>query len=222
MQKFELYNYFRSSTSYRARIALELKGLSYEYKPIHLLNNGGEQNSEVYRKLNPIGGVPTLVHGERVISQSFAIIEYLNLVVSDRAELFSSDAFINAKIRQFCEIINADTHPLTNLKVLQYLEKNASFGDPEKTQWIHRWMGDGFRACEKLAEEFSGRFCFGDTPTAADIFLIPQMFSSQRFKVDLTPFPKIQEINKNCLELEAFKRAHPFRQIDTPEEFRII
>lgn len=220
MQKLELYNYFRSSTSYRARIAMELKGLSYEYKPIHLLNNGGEQNSEPYRKMNPIGGVPTLVHGELIISQSFAIVEYLNSLVTE-PNFFSHDSFINAKIRQFCEIINADTHPLTNLKVMQYLEKNAHFGDAEKKQWIHRWMGDGLRACEKLAEKFSGRFCFGDSPTAADIFLIPQIFSSQRFQVDLSPFPRLQQINKKCLELEAFKKAHPFRQIDTPEDARI-
>lgn len=220
MAELKLFNYFRSSTSYRVRIALELKKLPYDYSPVHLLNNGGEQNSENYRRLNPIGGVPTLVHDGRAISQSLAIAEYLDEAFPGTAPLLPQDPFLRAKVRQFCEIINADIHPLQNLKVMQYLEKQGHFTPEQKATWLNSWIVKGLTAAEKTLEPFAGRFCFGDTPTLADAFLIPQLFSASRFHIDISHFQLLARINANCLELEAFTKAHPHRQPDTPEELR--
>lgn len=221
MDNLTLYNYFRSSTSYRVRIALELKSLSYIYVPIHLINNGGEQNLQFYRQLNPTGGVPTLMHNEKALSQSFAIIEYLDEVFSDTAPLFSKDAYLKAKIKQFCETINADIHPLQNLKVMQYLEKNLHVTSDQKNLWLHKWITEGLIAAEQIIEPYAGKYCFGNSVTAADLFLIPQLFSSQRFGVDISQFKILSEINDNCLQIDAFKKAHPYRQIDTPDDLRI-
>lgn len=216
-----LYNYFRSSTSYRVRIALELKALKYVYTPVHLINNGGEQNSPFYRQLNPIGGVPTLEHNGNYISQSFAIIEYLDEVFADTAPLFSKKYFEKAKIRQFCETINADIHPLQNLKVMLYLEKQFKASAEQKNIWLNKWITEGLTAIEKMVEPYANKYCFGNSVTAADLFLVPQLFSSLRFGIDVSQFKILCKINDNCLLLDAFKKAHPYRQIDTPEEFRI-
>lgn len=220
MPSFNLHNYYRSSTSYRVRIALELKQLKYTYTPIHLLNNGGEQNSESYRNLNPIGGVPTLIHDTKILSQSFAIIEYLDDLYPEISPLFSNDLFIQAKIKQVCEIINADIHPLQNLKVLQYLNTNFGMSEIQKTQWLTKWINSGLSAVEKLIEPYAGQYCFGNTISAADLFLVPQLFSAQRFNIDLTKFALLNQINENCLQLEAFKKAHPYHQPDTPPELK--
>lgn len=221
MSEFNLYNYFRSSTSYRVRIALELKGINYTYTPVHLVNNGGEQNSPAYRQLNPVGGVPTLIHNGKIISQSFAIIEYLDELFPEVSPLFPSDLFDKAKVRQLCETINADIHPLQNLKVIQYLEKHLNMTVEQKNLWLNKWISEGLTAAEKIIEAYAGKFCFGNSVTAADLFLIPQLFSSQRFNVDITEFKLLAKINENCLLLEPFKKAHPYRQIDTPSEFKI-
>jgi len=221
MPNLSLFNYFRSSTSYRVRIALELKNLKYTYKPVHLLNNGGEQNSEFYRQLSPLGGVPTLLHDEKVIAQSFAIIEYLDEVFTDTTPLFTEDLFKNAKIRQVCETVNADIHPLQNLKVMRYLEKQLQVSDEQKNLWLNKWITEGLAAIEKIVVPFAGKYCFGNSITLADLFLIPQLFSTQRFGVDISQFKILSEINENCLQLAAFKKAHPYRQIDTPEDLRI-
>lgn len=214
-----LYNYFRSSTSYRVRIALEHKQIKYKYVPIHLLNNGGEQNASTYRELNPLGGVPTLQHDNRIISQSFAIIDYLEIFPQNK--LFPDDFYLNAKVRQICENINADIHPLLNLKVQQYLEKNHQFTAEHKLQWMNRWTLEGLSAIETLIKPYAGKYCFGDQITAADVFLVPQIFSAKRFEIDLSPFPLLSKINDNCLLLESFQKAHPYRQIDTPSELKI-
>lgn len=221
MSDLILYNYFRSSTSYRARIVLELKNLSYDYRPVHLLNNGGEQNTEPYRKLNPTGGVPTLVHKGQTIAQSFAIIEYLDEAFPSTTKILPQDPFLKAKIRQFCETINADIHPLQNLKVTKYLETNLNASAEQKSAWLTKWISEGLTALEKILETYSGRYCFGDTVTAADAFLVPQLFSAERFGIDPKQFKKLSEINSRCLELAAFKKAHPFRQIDTPNDLKI-
>lgn len=220
MDKLVLFNYFRSSTSYRVRLALEVKKLSYEYKPVHLLNNGGEQHSAEYRALNPMGGVPTLVHGKNVLGQSIAIIEYLDDAFPQSYQLFAKDPYKKALIKQFCENINADMHAYGNLRTIQYLEKNFSANEEQKTQWIHSWTSAGLAACEKMLEKHSGLFCFGDEITAADLFLVPQIFTANRFKVPLENFPLITKIVNHCNSLEAFKKAHPFCQIDTPAELR--
>lgn len=221
MSKPILYNYFRSSTSYRARIALELKQLKYEYRPIHLINNGGEQNTESYRSLNPIGGVPTLVDDENVISQSMAIIEYLDEKYPQSPSLFPKDLFLKAKVRQLCEIINADTHPLQNLKVTTFLEKDLGIDSAKKNMWLTKWITEGLVAVEKTIQPFAKNFCFGNNVTAADLFLIPQLFSAQRFNVDTSKFKLLNQINDNCNSIEAFKKAHPYRQPDAPADLKI-
>ena len=221
MPNLTLYNYFRSSTSYRVRIALELKGLKYAYSPVSLVVNGGEQNLPAYRQLNPLGGVPTLIHNGNAISQSFAIIEYLDEIFPQPVPLFLKDAFESAKIRQLCETINADIHPLQNLKVTQYLESQLNATAEQKSKWINKWITEGLKAFEESLQPFAGKYCFGDNVTAADLFLIPQLFSALRFGVDISSFKKLNQINDNCLLLAAFKNAHPFRQPDTPAEFRI-
>ena len=220
MATIKLYNYFRSSTSYRVRIALELKNLKYEYIPIHLLNNGGEQNHSAYRSINPQGGVPSLVYNDKVISQSMAIVEFLDELYPNINQLFPNDLYQKAKIRQICENINADIHPIQNLRVFKYLEKKFNADQNTKEEWAQKWIQDGFAATEKILESTRSQYCFGDQVTAADVFLIPQMVSAERFKVDLKKFPILFKIYENCLQLDAFKKSHPFCQIDTPEELR--
>lgn len=221
MENLNLYNYFRSSTSYRARIALELKHLKYTYTPVHLVNNGGEQNSVEYRNLNPIGGVPTLIHDGKTISQSFAIIEYLDEVFPADPSFFSKDSYVKAKIKQACEVINADIHPLQNLKVTNYLERDLKLSAEQKNQWLSKWITEGLAAFEKTISPYAKQYCFGDQISAADIFLIPQLFTATRFNIDFSQFKLLSKINENCLALEAFKKAHPYRQPDTPEELLI-
>ena len=221
MSDLKLYNYFRSSTSYRVRIALEIKQLSYEYIPVHLLNNGGEQNRPTYRTLNPMGGVPTLQHGDFSLAQSDAILEYLDEAFPQTDKLFPQNIQQKAKTREFCQIINADIHSYGNLKTLQYLEKNFSASDETKNKWVQDWFTQGLSACETHLQKSAGLYCFGDTITAADCFLVPLVFTSNRFKVDLSKYTNINRVNENCLKLPVFHKAHPFRQPDTPAEFRI-
>lgn len=219
MNELILYNYFRSSTSYRARIALHYKNLKFEYKPVHLLNNGGEQHQINYRHLNPMGEVPTLVHNGKILGQSMAIIEYLDDVFPTPS-LFPKDAFQKAQIKQFCENINSFMHPLGNLKVLQYLEKHHGYDQKKKEAWIGHWLHQGFQALEKMITP-SSQFCFNNQLSAADVFLIPQIFTAQRFNVALDKYEKLMKINEHCTQLEYFQKAHPFRQIDTPPEAKI-
>ncbi len=162
-----LYNYFRSSTSYRVRLAMHMKGLDFEYKPIALLKN--EQHSEDYRKLNPLGGVPTLVHNGKVIPESFAIMEYLDEVFPEPA-LFPKDAYLRARNRQVCEVINSFMHPLGNLKVTQYLEKKMGYDQAKKEEWFQHWATEGLETLEKTLKEFAGTYSFGDQVTMADLF----------------------------------------------------
>lgn len=220
MTELTLYNYFRSSTSYRVRIALYYKNLPFEYKPVHLLNNGGEQFFQDYKNMNPMSEVPTLIHEGLPLSQSMAIIEYLDEVFPS-APLFPKEVQRRARVRQFCENINSFMHPLSNLKVLQYLEVNHNYKQAEKEIWVQHWLQKGFEAAENLLKKSHGHFCFGDQITAADLFLIPQVFSAQRYKVELGPYPLIQKINEHCLTLDFFKKAHPFRQPDCPEGDRL-
>ena len=220
MAPFTLFNYFRSSTSYRVRIALHLKGIEFDYKAVHLLKGGGEQHSVEYRKLNPQGEVPTLIHNGKAIGQSLAIMEYLD-EIHPSARLYPQDPYQKAKIRQFCENINSFLHPLSNLKVMQKLEKDAQYTTEQKNAWIQHWYAIGFQALEEMLKEFSGRYCFGDQVTAADLLLVPCIFTANRFQVNLDTFPLCRKINEECLKLEAFKKAHPYAQPDTPEAERM-
>lgn len=221
MTKPQLYNYFRSSTSYRVRIALHLKQIEFEYIPVHLLKNGGEQHSEEYKSLSPLSEVPTLIIDGNTISQSFAIIELLEELHPEKS-LFTKNIFLNAKIRQFCENINSFMHPLGNLQVLQYLENAHEYNLEQKEAWVQHWLNKGFSALEKMLKKTSGRFSFGDELTAADVFLIPQIFTAERFKVQMDRYPLCMKINSTCQQLDCFKKAHPLRQMDTPTDLKLI
>ncbi len=214
MAQLKLYNYFRSSTSYRVRIALNLKNLDYEYRSVHLINNGGEQNLPEYRQINPVGGLPTLADGEKLISQSFAIIEYLDDAFPQSYQLLPQDPYLKAKVRQVCENINSDVHPYQNLKLMNYLEKKHHFTGDQKTEWAQKWIHDGLSATDKIVSTSFSTYAFGDQVTAADLFIVPQLFSANRLKVDISAYPTLVKINENCLKLEAFKKAHPSLQPD--------
>nr|BFD65362.1 maleylacetoacetate isomerase [Bdellovibrio sp. HAGR004] len=217
MASMVLYNYFRSSTSYRVRLALHYKGLQFEYKPINLLK--GEQLSADYKRINPLGGVPTLVHDGKIIPESFAIMEYLDEVFPQNP-LFPQDAYTKARIRQVCEVINSFMHPMANLKTLKYMETKHGYDQNQKDEWAQHWINQGLEVLETTLKEFSGTYSFGNEITMADLFLIPQLLTSQRYKVDISKYPTLVKINENCLKLESFQKAHPFAQIDTPEEFK--
>jgi maleylacetoacetate isomerase/maleylpyruvate isomerase len=218
MSDLVLYNYFRSSASYRARIGLHHKQLAFEYKPVHLLNNGGEQNAPTYKSMNPAGEVPTLVHGDAVLSQSMAILQYLDEVFPQHP-LFPKDPFTKAKVIQFCEGINC-TQPYQNLRTLQFLERELQISETQKNKWLQEWLGRNLESSEKILQKTAGQYCFGDQVTAADAFLIPQLFAAHRFKIEATPFPTILKVQENCTKLPAFQKAHPFRQPDTPADLR--
>jgi maleylpyruvate isomerase len=210
----KLYTYFRSSAAYRVRIALGLKGLPYDAVPVHLLKNGGEQLAEAYRGINPAALVPALQDGDAAITQSMAIIEYLD-EVHPQPPLLPSDAAGRARVRALAQTIACDTHPLSNLRVLKYLTGTLGVSEQAKMEWMHHWMKLGLASFEALlADGKAGRYCHGDTPTLADCCLLPQVFNAQRFGLDLAPYPAIARIAGNCDALEAFQAAHPSRQPD--------
>ncbi len=216
LQNIQLYSYYRSSASYRVRIALNLKGIPYEYKAVHLVKNGGEQHQNFYKSLNPSAELPTIVCGDQVLSQSIAICLYLDDMAPEKPLLFSKDPFEKAKILQACEIINSGIQPLQNLRVLQKLVKDFEFSETQKLEWIQHWIGLGLTAFEELIRPNKGPFCFGKSPTAADAFLIPQVFNAHRFNWDLSSCPSIQRVYSQCKDMEPFRLAHPANQPDTP------
>lgn len=217
MSEIKLYSYYRSSASYRVRTALYYKNLEYDYKPVHLINNNGEQNSQDFRKLNPMGEVPCLIHKDQPISQSMAIFLYLDDMFADNP-LFPKSFYDKAKVIEFCEHINAGIHPLQNLKVLRKLEREYEMDMEGKLKWAAYWIVRGFQSLENILRKTSGTYCFGDQLTAADMFLAPQVYNANRFKVDMTLFPIIERIEQNCLKLECFRNAYPGVQPDTPNE----
>lgn len=220
MEELVLYSYYRSSTAYRARIALHWKKLKFETRTVHLLEGGGQQHRPDYKALNPAGEVPTLIHKGQVISQSVAIVEYLDEVFKEPG-LYSGSAYDRAKIRQICENINSGIHPLQNLKTTQYLQKNFGVTQDQVTQWYHDWVKRGLQALEDIVKTTSKNYAYGNTLSAADVFIVPQLFSAQRFGVDISKYPTLEKINKICSELDAFKLAHPYNQPDTPPDQRI-
>lgn len=246
--RYELYNYFRSSASYRVRIALHLKQIEFDYHAVHLLNAGGEQLQNWYENLNPIRQVPTLVRRAVeldsqsdatsksatnaapnaappaapgvVIAQSMAILDYLDQCHPDRA-LFPRDANLRAQCIQICEIINSGMQPLFNLRTLNELTKMFGATQDQKNEWTKIWIGEGLTALERLIQPLANQFCLNDMVTAADCFLIPQLFAADRFGVTLENCPTLQRVRANCEAMPEFKAASPFRQVDTPAEMRI-
>ena len=211
----KLYTYFRSSAAYRVRIALNLKGLSYQAVPVHLLKGGGEQHQEDYRRINPSGLLPAFQDDWITLTQSMAIIEYLE-EAHPTVPLLPKDAPGRARVRELAQIIGCDIHPINNLRVLSYLVKQLGLSEQAKTEWYRHWVIEGFQSLEAhLARDpGAGPFCHGDRPTIADCYLVPQVFNAQRFDVDLKAFPNIARINALCTDLPAFKAAHPSRQPD--------
>lgn len=212
-----LYDYWRSSACYRVRIGLNLKGLQYQQKPVHLVRNGGEQHGAEHHALNPMDAVPVLVHGANVIRQSLAILEYLDETRAAPApKLLPAEPAARARVRSLALLVACDVHPVNNLRVMQYLEREFGIPQPAREAWMRHWMAEGFRAFETLlaSDPATGRCCHGDEPGLADACLIPQVYNAKRFGVDLAPFPTIRRINEHCLSLPAFEAAQPENQPD--------
>jgi maleylpyruvate isomerase len=211
----KLYSYFRSSAAFRVRIALNLKGLDYDYAPVHLLRDGGEQLKPEYRELNPDGIVPTLVDGNDVLTQSIAIIEYLEETHPEPA-LLPGTALDRAFIRSVALQVACEIHPIDNLRVLKYLKHTLKVGEEAKDTWYRHWLETGFNSLEKrLANDPRvGALCFGNTPTLADLCLVPQVFNARRFNIDMSRYPTIQRIADHAGQIDAFVRAAPGQQPD--------
>ena len=215
-EALKLYDYWRSSSAYRVRIALNLKGLDYEQVPVHLVRDGGEQNRPAYRALNPLGLVPALVHGERVIVQSLAICEYLEEAI-EAPPLLPTDPHGRARVRAIVQTVCSEVQPLNNLSVMHYLKGDMGLDDEAYGDWYGHWIDRGFQAIETwLADRESGSFCHGDAPGLADCYLVPQVYNAERFECDLAPYPRIREIVARCRALAAFSRAAPESQPDAP------
>lgn len=211
----KLYTYWRSTAAYRVRIVLNLKKLRHELIPIHLTRDGGEQHRPEYREYNPQGLVPTLLDGERVLRQSMAILEYLDEVYPE-PPLLPATPRDRARVRSMAQLIACDIHPLNNLRVLQYLEKEIGAGESRRGAWYRYWVNEGFEALEYLLADnpSTGIFCEGDEPGLADACLVPQVYNANRFEISLDPYPTIRRINEACLEISAFQDAAPERQPD--------
>ena len=211
----KLFTYFRSSAAYRVRIALNLKGLGYDAVPVHLVRDGGQHLASEYRAINPSGLVPAFQDDAITLTQSMAILEYLEEAYPD-VPLLPKGAVARAHVRELAQIIACDIHPVNNLRVLKYLVKQLGLSDQAKTDWYRHWVIEGFQSLEAhLARHLdTGTFCYGHTPTIADCFLVPQVFNAQRFDIDVTAYPTISRINDMCVDLPAFKAAHPAQQPD--------
>ena len=210
-----LYSYFRSSASYRVRIALNLKGLGFDTIPVHLLNQGGEQFLPRFAELNPHSLVPVLAHEGRHLTQSLAILEYLEERFP-MPSLLPGNALARSRIRALALDIACEIHPLNNLRVLRYLKHQLGVDEDQKGAWIQHWIKLGFSALEMqlAADATRGHFCVGDTPTMADCCLVPQLFNARRFEVDMAPYPTLVAIEDACNALPAFQQAHPAQQPD--------
>lgn len=204
----KLYNYFRSSASFRVRIALELKGLSYEYVPVHLVK--GEHRKEPYASISPSALVPTLVtpEGDR-LEQSMAIIEYLD-ETHPETPLLPRGAIERARVRALAQLIACEIHPLNNLRVLKYLTHELKVDEEHKTSWYRHWVRSGLEIFEReLAQLPPSRYCYGDTPTMVDCCLVPQIFNGRRFNANFDGLTRTMAAFDNCMELAAFQKAQP-------------
>ena len=213
-----LYSYWRSSAAYRVRIALNLKDMDYTIRPVHLTQDGGQQHSADYRALNPQQLIPVLLDGDRVVRQSLAIIEYLDDVYPETLALLPHDMRERARVRALALSIACDIHPLGNLRVLQYLERELGANEAQKAAWSRHWIELGFESLEALlaGSPEVGAFCSGDDPNMADCFLVPQVYNARRFGVSMERYPTIARIDEACRKLDEFKRAAPEAQPDAP------
>ncbi|MEK8052464.1 maleylacetoacetate isomerase [Ideonella sp. DXS22W] len=202
----KLYNYFRSSASYRVRIALALKGLDYDYLPVHLVK--GEQSAAAYASVSTSHLVPTLLDGDAAISQSMAIIEYLDETHPQPA-LLPADALGRARVRAIAQDIACEIHPLNNLRVLRYLTHDLKLSEDDKNRWYRHWVESGLEAVERQLAAQPGRFCHGDAPTLADCCLVPQIFNAQRFDCRTSHVPNVMRVFEACMALDAFSQTQP-------------
>lgn len=212
MAGLTFYGYWRATAPYRVRIGLALKGLDYDYFPVNLA--GGDQRAPAYRDQNPQGLTPMLVAGDTVMTQSLALLEWLDETYPT-PPLMPGDAGSRQAVRAMAGIVACDIHPLNNLRVLQQLQ---AFGvsDDQRQDWIARWMHEGFAALEPMVARHGRGFAFGDAPTLADCCLVPQAYSAERYGVDLSPYPALSAAVATALAHPAFQAAHPDRQPDAP------
>jgi maleylacetoacetate isomerase len=209
----KLYGYFRSSAAFRVRIALNLKGLAYDAAFVHLRRN--DQTRSDYLSVNPQGLVPALEDDGRVLIQSLAIIEYLDETHPD-PPLLPQNAADRARVRALADIVACDIHPINNLRVLRYLIHELGRSEGDIAGWYNHWIAAGFTALEPLLanDPRTGAFCHGDRPGLADILLVPQIVNAERYQLDMAPYPTISRIHQSCMQLSAFKDAHPASQPD--------
>uniref|UniRef100_A0A1A8JFR9 Maleylacetoacetate isomerase n=1 Tax=Nothobranchius kuhntae TaxID=321403 RepID=A0A1A8JFR9_NOTKU len=207
-----LHGYFRSSCSWRVRIAFALKGIEFEQVPVNLIKDGGQQLTEQYKALNPMQQVPAVEIDGITLSQSLAVIQYID-ETRPGPHLLPGDPKARAQVRMISDLIASGVQPLQNLYVLQKI-------GAEKLQWAQHFIDRGFQALEPILKQTSGKYCVGDEISMADICLVPQVYNAERFKVDLRQYPTIKRLNKTLLEIEAFKVSHPSQQPDTPADLR--
>ncbi len=202
----ELYNYFRSSASYRVRIALALKGLSYDYRAVHIAKD--EQFAESYAAVSAARLVPMLRDGDKWITQSMAIIEYLD-ETHPEPPLLPADALGRARVRALAQDVACEIHPLNNLRVLRYLVNSLKLSEDDKDRWYRHWVETGLESVERQLAAQPARFCHGDTPSLADCVLVPQIFNAQRFKCRTDHVPQVMRVFDACMKLQAFEKTRP-------------
>jgi maleylacetoacetate isomerase/maleylpyruvate isomerase len=202
----KLYNYFRSSASYRVRIALALKGLDYDYVPVHLVKR--EHLDDAYTALSTSRLVPTLQDGDALLSQSLAICEYLD-ETHPQPPLLPADALGRARVRAIAQDIACEIHPLNNLRVLRYLTHDLKLSEDDKNRWYRHWVESGLESVERQLAAQPARFCHGDAPTLADLTLVPQIFNAKRFGCRTDHVPQVMRVFDACMQLDAFSQTQP-------------
>lgn len=208
----KLYDYFRSSAAYRVRITLNLKGLTAEHVPVHLVRDGGEHKKAPYLSVNPQGLLPALeLDDGTALAQSLAILEYLEETHPEPA-LLPADPLARARVRAICQMVACEIHPLNNLRTLQYLKNELGHDQETVNTWYAHWINNGFAAIDRVIG--SDGYCFGGALTLADACLVPQIFNAHRFNVDLAPYPNVAKVEAVCGSMEAFAKAHPSQQAD--------
>lgn len=217
VEALTVYGYWRSSAAYRVRIGLNLKGLPYAQRYVHLLREGGEQHGAAYRARNPQGLIPLLMHGDVAVRQSLAILEYLDQVFAQRP-LLPKQAAGRAHVRALAQMVACDIHPLNNMRVLKALENEFDANQAARIAWIHHWMREGFAAIETILRDDprTAGFVLGDAPGLAECFLVPQLYNARRFEMDLSAYPTLVGIEQACMALPAFEAARPENQPDAP------